>query len=228
MQFVERTVNYMRGLLKRYGPSKIKMRLWDQEFSGTHWDFIDDTAGDCVYPHLEKYLKSGSILDLGCGPGNTANELATTAYATYVGVDISEAALRKATRRTEQNNRADRNHFVCSDFISYVPTQKFDVILFRESMYHVPLSRVKATLDHYSTYLRDGGVFVVRMNISGPNGQPKSRLAAAVGVMEADFDVIEKSVYGESGPTVIVFRPMLPRAVGLSVRPELETSNLNK
>jgi len=207
MQFAERTVNYMRGVLKRYGPSKIKMRLWDQEFSGTHWDFIDDTAGDCVYPHLEKHLKNGSILDLGCGPGNTANELAATTYTTYVGVDISEAALRKATRRTEQNGRAGKNHFVCSDFINYVPTQQFEVILFRESMYHVPLSRVKATLDHYSKYLRDGGVFVIRMNTSGPNGQPKSRLAAAVGVMEAEFDVVEKRQYGESGPTVVVFRP---------------------
>ena len=207
MQFAERTVNYMRGVLKRYGPSKIKMRLWDQEFSGTHWDFIDDTAGDCVYPHLEKHLKNGSILDLGCGPGNTANDLAATTYTTYVGVDISEAALRKATRRTEQNGRAGKNHFVCSDFINYVPTQQFEVILFRESMYHVPLSRVKATLDHYSKYLRDGGVFVIRMNTSGPNGQPKSRLAAAVGVMEAEFDVVEKRQYGESGQTVVVFRP---------------------
>jgi SAM-dependent methyltransferase len=207
MYIAERTVNYVRGVLKRYGPSKIKMRLWDQEFSGTHWDFIDDTAGDCVYPHLEKHLKNGSILDLGCGPGNTANELAATAYTTYVGVDISEAALRKATRRTEQNGRAGRNYFVCSDFINYVPTQQFDLILFRESMYHVPLSRVKVTLDRYSKYLRDGGVFVVRMNTSGPNGQPKSRLAGAVGVMEAEFDVVEKRQYGESGPTVIVFRP---------------------
>jgi 2-polyprenyl-6-hydroxyphenyl methylase/3-demethylubiquinone-9 3-methyltransferase len=177
---------------------------------------------------LEKHLKNGSILDLGCGPGNTANELAATAYATYTGVDISEAALRKATRRTEQNNRAGRNHFVCSDFINYVPTQQFDVILFRESMYHVPLSKVKATLDHYSRYLRDGGVFVVRMNTSGPNGQQKSRLTATVGVMEAEFDVVEKRQYGESGPTVIVFRPATLPVEGLSARHEFETSKVNK
>ena len=79
---VERTITVIRGLIKRYGPSRIKMILWDQEFSGTHWDFIDDTAGDCVYSHLEKQLHGGSILDLGCGPGNTANELAASAYTT--------------------------------------------------------------------------------------------------------------------------------------------------
>jgi hypothetical protein len=84
------------------------------------------------------------------------------------------------------------------------------VILFRESMYHVPLSKVKATLDHYSKYLGDGGVFVVRMNTSDASGRRKYRLAATVGVMETAFDVVEKSQYGDTGPTVIVFRPKCP------------------
>jgi len=183
------------------------MVLWDQEFSGTHWDFIDDTAGDCVYPHLEKHLRGGSILDLGCGPGNTANELAASAYTTYVGVDISEAALAKARKRTDENGRAGKNSFACSDFLGYQPAQKFDVILFRESMYHVPLAKVKPILDHFSKYLNDNGVFIVRMNTTDGKGSHKPRLAAIMGVMEADFAVVEKNQYGESGPTVIVFRP---------------------
>jgi SAM-dependent methyltransferase len=197
----------MRGLLKRYAPSGIKMVLWDQEFSGTHWDFIDNTAGDCVYPHLEAHLNNGSILDLGCGPGNTANELSETAYKTYVGVDISKTALRKGTRRSEQSGRGERNHFVCGDFLSYLPNQQFDVILFRESMYHVPSGKVKDTFDHYSPFLKDGGVFVVRMDISDGKGGHNHRLSSMVAVMEADFDVLEKRQYGESGPTVIVFQP---------------------
>jgi 2-polyprenyl-3-methyl-5-hydroxy-6-metoxy-1,4-benzoquinol methylase len=207
MYIGQRTLTIMRGLLKRYGPSRIKTILWDQEFSGVHWDFIDDTAGDCVYPHLERHLNNGSILDLGCGPGNTANELAASAYSTYIGVDISEAALAKATKRTIKNGRADKNSFACSDFLSYRPTQQFDVILFRESMYHVPLGEVKATLERFSKYLKDEGVLIVRMNTSDGKGGHKHRLTAAIGIMEADFDVVEKNQYGESGPTVIVFRP---------------------
>jgi len=81
--------------LKSYGPSTLKKRLWDAEFEGGKWNFIDDTRGDCVYGYLEKYGRQGSILDLGCGQGNTANELVDSAYRTYVGVDISEAALEK-------------------------------------------------------------------------------------------------------------------------------------
>lgn len=207
MYIAQRTLTVMRGLLKRYGPSRIKTILWDQEFSGAHWDFIDDTAGDCVYPHLERHLNNGSILDLGCGPGNTANELAANAYTTYIGVDISEAALAKATKRTIENGRADKNSFACSDFLSYRPTQQFNVILFRESMYHVPLGVVKTTLERFSKYLKDEGVLIVRMNTSDGKGGHKHRLTAAIGIMEADFDVVEKNQYGESGPTVIVFRP---------------------
>lgn len=207
MYLAKRTLTVMRGLLKRYGPSRIKRILWDQEFSAAHWDFIDDTAGDYVYTHLEEHLKNGSILDLGCGPGNTANELAASAYTLYVGVDISGAALAKAMKRTEQEGRAAKNSFTRSDFLGYRPNQQFDVILFRESMYHVPLNKVKPILDHYSKYLKDEGVFIVRINTLGPDGQPKSRLTAAVKIMEAEFDVVDKCQYGKSGPTVIVFHP---------------------
>jgi SAM-dependent methyltransferase len=207
MDIGQRALTIVRGLLKRYGPSKIKMLLWDQEFSGDHWDFIDNTMGDCVYSHLEQHLKGGSILDLGCGPGNTANELTATAYRTYVGVDISEAALGKAQRRTKQNGRAGQNHFVCGDFINYTPAQRFDVILFRESMYHVPSSKVKTTFDHYAKFLKGDGVFVVRMNTSDGNGGHKHRLKAMIDVMESEFEIVENRQYGESGPTVVVFRP---------------------
>ena len=134
MYIIQRSHQFLEGLLKSYAPANIKRLLWNKEFSGGKWDFIDNTAGDCVYSHLEKYAQNGSILDLGCGPGNTANELEATSYRTYLGVDISEACLAKAIKRTKENGRADRNSFAQSDFINYVPTQQFDVILFRESM----------------------------------------------------------------------------------------------
>src|SRR3989442_7909470 len=150
MYIAQHTLSIMSGLVKRYGPSYMKRLLWDREFSTGKWNFIDHTVGDCVYPHLERYAKKGDILDLGCGPGNTANELPATAYRTYVGVDISEAALSKATKWTEENGRADKNRFTQGDFFKYVPAQQFDVILLREAMYHIPLGKVKAMLDRYS------------------------------------------------------------------------------
>lgn len=209
MSIVDRTTNFVVAALKSYGPSGLKKVLWDLEFSGTKWNFIDNTVGDCVYVNLEKYAKNGSILDLGCGPGNTANELAATAYESYVGVDISKAALKKARKRTLEAGRDKKNIFFWGDFIRFEPNQKFDVILFRESMYHVPMGKIKETLDHYSKYLKNDGVFIVRMGISDAEhgGEEKPRPAAMVRIMETEFDVVEKKQYAGAGrPIVLILR----------------------
>jgi len=198
------------SFLKAYGPSSLKKILWDKEFASTKWDFIDHTEGDCVYENLEKYARNGSVLDLGCGPGNTANEMANTTYQKYVGVDISEEALAKGRKRTVETGRVGKNFFVQGDFVNYTPAERFDVILFRESMYHVPMARIKETLDRLSSFVKDGGVFIVRMytadNDSG--GKDKPRPLAMIHILETEFEVIEKRVYdGERHPHVLVLRP---------------------
>src|ERR1700690_1222456 len=111
MAIAERAKTIAVRAIMVYGPTSLKKWLWDKEFSGTKWDFIDNTKGDCVYTHLEKFARNGSILDLGCGPGNTANEVADATYASYVGVDISDAALAKAVRRTKECGREGKNTF---------------------------------------------------------------------------------------------------------------------
>jgi SAM-dependent methyltransferase len=209
MYIVRRTLTFVQGFLTSYGPSSIKKKLWDRDFSSGKWDFIDDTAGDCVYPFLEKYANHGNILDLGCGPGNTANELTSDAYKTYIGVDISAAALEKAVRRTKENGRADKNSFVVSDFLGYAPTQDFDIILFRESLYHVPYGQVKPILDKYSKHLKPGGVFIVRLYAGDERpGVIKPRVIRKMDLIKNNFDMVEYRRFDTPAlPTVLVFRP---------------------
>src|SRR5579863_1096594 len=198
MYIVDRTARFVRGFLLSYGPTNIKRRFWDKEYSEEKWSFAYNTVGDCVYSHLEKHAAGGSILDIGCGSGNTATEMSEKCYQSYLGVDISEAALAKARRRSRECGRQDKNRFECGDFLTYTPTGKYDVILFRESMYHVPLGKVKATLDRFSPYLKDGGVFVVRLFVSSgdsPDSKDKYRPAAMLNIMETEFDVVEKGRY---------------------------------
>jgi len=210
MYLVDRSVRFVRGFLLSYGPTHIKRFFWDKEYSEEKWAFAYNTVGDCVYNHLERYTSNRAILDIGCGSGNTATEMAPN-YQSYLGVDISEAALAKARKRSEECGRGDKNRFECGDFLFYIPKGQYGVILFRESMYHVPLGKVKATLDRYSVYLKDGGVFVVRLYASSgdrPDGKDKYRPAAMLSIMESEFDVLEKARYHVPGqPTVMVFRP---------------------
>jgi SAM-dependent methyltransferase len=206
MYIIGRSLRFMRGALASYGPLIIKRAIWDMEYSNGKWNFNDDTAGDCLYPYLEDYANNGSILDLGCGSGNTANELPSSAYSSYVGVDISETALEKARRRSESSGRLQKTKFLRGDFLKFEPQQRFDVILFRESLYHVPLGNVKATLDRYGKHLKKGGVFIVKI-ATIENGKDKSRPKAMVREIERGFEILKQGRYGAQGATVVVFRP---------------------
>lgn len=200
MGLADRIRNITRKLLQAYGTEKVKSHLWDLEFAHGRWDCLDSTPGDCVYPFIEKYANTGSILDLGCGSGSTGNEVAATAYRNYTGVDISHVATGKAKKRTEENGRADKNGFFQSDVCSYVPTQQFDVILFRDSIYYVPRAKIGPMLDRYSKYLTLDGVFIVRMW----DGRDKHR--SIVDAIESKFDIIEKHVSEQSNTVILVFR----------------------
>ncbi len=157
------------------------------------------TPDDCVYPYVEKHAKRGSILDLGCGSGSTANELASDTYREYVGVDISDVAISKAINVTKENLRLDKNTFIQDDIFSYVPTQKYDVILFRDSIYYVPQRRIKGMLDRYSKYLKEEGVFIVRL--WDASGKRKKIIAT----IENSYKIIDRYSSEQPKATVLVF-----------------------
>jgi len=209
MQIVRRTLTFARGFILSYGPTSLKRAFWNKEFSGGKWNFIDDTANDCVYRHLEEHARGGDILDLGCGPGNTANELNEQAYRTYIGIDISESALAKGLKRTNENGRGAKNSFICSDFLSYTPIQSFDVILFRESMYHIPYRQVLGILEKYSAHLKSSGVFIIRMYLGDrQSGKIKFRVKRKIDLIKSKYRVLEEYRYETLGtPTVLVFQP---------------------
>jgi len=153
-----------------------------------------------LYPILEKYCRTGSILDLGCGSGNTGAEVSANAYSDYTGVDISDVAIEKAKKKAELEGRAEKNRYFQWDITSYEPEQQFDVILFRESCYYIPGSKMQGTLDRYSKFLKPGGVFIVRLWTS------KGKYAGIVEAIEANFEIVEKSASGPAETVVLVFR----------------------
>lgn len=189
-----------RDLMQVHGSAKAKQHLWDTEFANGRWDCLDSTANDCVYSRLERWVKGGSILDLGCGSGSTANELNDNSFGEYIGVDISEVAVEKARKRSEENGRGSKCHFVQGDVISFVPAQKADVILFRDSIYYINRNQVKAVLMRYAQWLTKEGVFIVRIW----NGRGKLREFA--NVIQNNFDIVEEYRHEESGTMVLVFR----------------------
>jgi SAM-dependent methyltransferase len=162
--FYLRIARFIRTrIVKRWGSSAAKRRVWDVEFASGLWARLEHTADDPVYDYLERYADGGNVLDLGCGSGNTGSEMNTSRYARYTGVDVSSVALRKAESRVQASDRKAKNVYVCGDLEHYLPTQTYDVILFRESLFYVATGRITAVLDRYSFYLKDNGVFIVRL-----------------------------------------------------------------
>ena len=161
MRLRVKVTNVLRGLTQRWGPSRIKQELWNKEYAGGRWDHCQDTATDPVYGFIIKHCRRGSILDLGCGAGNTGTELPSEAYRDYTGVDISDLALARASARSASCGRASQNSYQHSDILTYVPARRHDIILFRESIFYIPPRKIRAMLARYERYLEDHGVFML-------------------------------------------------------------------
>ena len=185
-------------ILKKWGTAATKKAIWDAEFSSGQWDYLDSTGGDPIYPYLEKYSNHGTILDLGCGSSNTGNELDVSKYRSYTGVDISESAIRRALARCIKNRRQSKNEYVCEDISAYVPQMRYDIILFRESIFYIPRYQIRQVVNRYSHFLKESGVFVVRMC-------DRNKYRSIVSLVERHYNVLAKSSLPDPD-IILVFR----------------------
>lgn len=198
--FIIRKLNgVLRGALLLWGGTRIREYIWNREFSGGRWTCLEDTAGDCVYRLVEKYSNGGSILDLGCGSGNTGEELDISKYEAYIGVDVSGVAIRTARERAKASGKDKQNSYHQSDILKYVPYDKYDVILLRDSIYYLPVAKAKLLLDRYSVYLADNGVFVVRM-------YDRDKAKKYVDHIQSNYKLVERYWPTTTKTGVLVFR----------------------
>jgi 2-polyprenyl-3-methyl-5-hydroxy-6-metoxy-1,4-benzoquinol methylase len=194
-----RVKNTLRGQVQRRGTQWMKSLLWDAEYAGGKWDCCDATPGDNIYHYLEKYCNRGKILDLGCGSGNTGTELAQDCYSQYTGVDVSEIAIKKAARRSRQCGRRNLNEYSQSDIVAYTPQGKYDVILFRESIYYIPRPKVAATLARFRLHLFPTGVFIVTV-------YSRVNFGWIVRLIQEHYTVLETYGPASSPEAFLVFR----------------------
>jgi SAM-dependent methyltransferase len=200
MYLIRKFRNVMRSVLQYWGSPAAKKKLWDSEFASGHWDYIDNTPGDCVYSYIKKHGGNGDILDLGCGSGNTGNELDFEVYCSYTGIDVSDVAVQKATERSQKNGRSGKNRYFQSDIIAYVPDRSYHLILFRESIMYIPQGKIKAVLDKLATRLAPSGVFVVRMC-------DRDKYSGIAQIFRENYQIVDEYLPTDVKTTVIVFRP---------------------
>jgi trans-aconitate methyltransferase len=109
-----------------------------------------------IVDHCDHFKRGGAILDIGCGEGLLARRLGRERYSRYLGIDSSSQAIDRARRDGD-----DRTRFVCADAAVYSPDDRFDVIVFNESLYC--FVDPAGCLRRYASFLAAGGVFVISM-----------------------------------------------------------------
>ncbi len=199
MRLAHRLRALTRAMQQKWGTVSAKRNLWNSEFQNGRWDYLEQTGDDCVYAFIERHCNGGSVLDLGCGSGNTGHEVREEKYGDYTGVDISDVAVQKAIHRTQGTGRARKNRYVHSDISTYRPDKKYHVILFREALYYTPRSQIRPLLRRYCDFLTEQGVFILRMC-------DRNKFRFILETIESNFRAVEKYLDESTPAVIIVFR----------------------
>ncbi|KAI6712649.1 hypothetical protein JHW43_004780 [Diplocarpon mali] len=106
-------------------------------------------------------LKSGmEVLDVGCGVGGPAREIARFADVRITGVNINDYQIQRATRAAERCGMSSQVNFVKGDFMQLpFPDNSFDAVYAIEATVHAP--SLEGVYSEIFRVLKPGGTFGV-------------------------------------------------------------------
>ena len=138
-----------------------KNNVWRDPF------FADMFFGEVVrriFFSIKKYCKKKeniNILEACCGPGHISLELARKGH-NVTGVDISckNIDLAQDTANKDDYIRKNKNiKYICSDIMKYNTDDKYDLILFCNSLHH--FGDLKSLLKKIDKFLNDDGIIFI-------------------------------------------------------------------
>jgi SAM-dependent methyltransferase len=122
---------------------------------GDGWSRLRDAKESVRYQAIrglvEKYVRHGFVLDVGCSQGILQEGLT---YGRYVGIDSFAEPIQRAAVKSDE-----RTAFHHADGSSYVPDQSPDAVVLNEVLYYLP--EPLAAVTHYANLLAPGGVLIV-------------------------------------------------------------------
>lgn len=155
----------LRPLLRfRAGPYRYDKRQWEDEFDAGGWDFLsgplESHRNAVLAGCLARHAPDASILEIGCGTGALRRALRADGYRSYLGVDLSDAALARARETADP-----RCSFTAGAAESFTPPGRFDAIVFAETLYY--LADPVAQAVRYGGWLAERGHLFVSMALCG-------------------------------------------------------------
>jgi len=119
------------------------------------------------FPTLEKIIgqarsNGGTVLEVGCGHGMLALELARTGLA-VTAIDLSPRSIEVAQvfkKKAKLKKSAGMLEYKCGDFLQMdLPLQSFKTVIFFRSMHHFP--NFKAAIRKSHALLTQGGQLII-------------------------------------------------------------------
>ena len=108
------------------------------------------------------------VLDIGCGWGGMAIEIAKSTGANVKGITLSENQFKTASERAHQEGLSEKVKFVLQDYRS--ERESYDRIVSVGMFEHVGVKYFKTYLKKANDILRDNGVFL--LHTIGQRGKP--------------------------------------------------------
>lgn len=166
---IKRRLLYDYYLAPRGYGFPVEREVWEQQYKDGAWDYLNSTDELAHYMVIVGYVHqlsksakpSPSLLELGCGHGRLLELLAHLDFKSYLGVDLSAAALEQA-----ESLGVGRAAFEAADFEQWqFAAGAYDIIILSEALYYA--RNPAAMLSRYLGALSAGGVFIVSLNRYG-------------------------------------------------------------
>ena len=112
--------------------------------------------------------KNMNVLDIGCGWGGMAIEIAKSTGAKVKGITLSENQFKTASERAQKEGLSDKVTFALQDYRNEI--EKYDRIVSVGMFEHVGVKYFKTYLSKANDILKENGVFL--LHTIGQRGKP--------------------------------------------------------
>jgi len=187
----------LRGVMyltRRFGNDSLKQYAMDYKYRRGHWGAGGGESFQFVVDLVEKYASGGKILELGCGDGRLIASLPSDCYVSYTGLDLSPVAIERATAR-----QLPRTRFESGDMQTHHWDDRFDLVLFDESIYYLESKHLAARLQRLLGYLNQDGHAIVTIY------QPR-RFRGIIDHIRQRYLVVDEGVHSDSSRYFVLFK----------------------
>ncbi len=182
-------------LASRFGSPRLRSLAFDAKYASHKWKFDADEDPQLA-SIIQPRLRGGGLLLMGCGSAGIVSGLTTLSPDERIlGIDLSPEAIRLANR-----HQSDRVSFQVGDFLSFETSERFDAIVFSESLNYLSVHDAARCLHRLEGNLNPNGTFIVTL------AQP-DRYRSLLTMIRGSFDVQDDRPFASSVRHLVVFEP---------------------